>query len=83
MSNSAENGFLDDPLKITGALVGGALLLSPFGRPILQGASRLALTGLGLYAAGMAAGKAADAFMDFADPSDNTMKDEYEEEPPE
>jgi hypothetical protein len=80
MANSTENNFLDDPLKITGALVGGAFLLSPLGRPILRGASRLALTGLGIYAAGKAAGKAADAFIDFTDPSDKDMEAEYVEE---
>ncbi|NEX14161.1 MAG: hypothetical protein C1941_05665 [Prosthecochloris sp.] len=80
MANSGQNDFLNDPLKIAGALAGGAFLLSPLGRPILHGASRLAFTGLGLYAAGKAAGKAADAFMDFAELSDNDRETETEGE---
>ncbi len=80
MANSDANSFLDDPLKVTGALVGGAFLLSPLGRPILQGAARLALTGLGLYAAGSMVGKATDAFVDMAAPADEPVDETLPEE---
>lgn len=65
MTQSNDNNPLNDPLKAAGAVLGGAFLLSPLGLPILRGASRLAIAGLGVYAAGSLAGKAADTLMDF------------------
>lgn len=81
MPDAKEMDFLNDPLKLAGAVAGGAFLLSPLGLPVLRNVSRLAVAGLGVYAAASMAGKAADTVMHFIS-SDNKESDDLPFERP-